>query len=53
MLKRYENKTVDPQWLNSNFPCMTACPAHTNAGRYVSLIAEGRYEDAYLSLIHI
>ena len=47
MLKRYENKTVDPQWLNSNFPCMTACPAHTNAGRYVSLIAEGRYEDAY------
>ncbi len=24
-----------------------ACPAHTNAGRYVSLIAEGRFEDAY------
>jgi NADPH-dependent glutamate synthase beta subunit-like oxidoreductase/NAD-dependent dihydropyrimidine dehydrogenase PreA subunit len=47
MLKRYENKTVDPQWLNSNFPCMTACPAHTNAGRYVALIAEGRYEEAY------
>ncbi len=47
MLKRYENKTVDVEWLNSNFPCMMACPAHTNAGRYVSLIAEGRFEDAY------
>lgn len=47
MQKRYENKTVDAQWLNSNFPCMMACPAHTNAGRYVALIAEGRYEEAY------
>jgi len=47
MLKRYENKSVDPAWLNSNFPCMMACPAHTNAGRYVALIAEGRYEEAY------
>lgn len=47
MLKRYENKAVDVEWLNSNFPCMMACPAHTNAGRYVSLIAEGRFEDAY------
>ncbi len=26
---------------------MTACPVHTQAGRYVSLIAQGRYEDAY------
>jgi NADPH-dependent glutamate synthase beta subunit-like oxidoreductase len=47
MLKRYEDKAVDVQWLNSNFPCMMACPAHTNAGRYVALIAEGRYEEAY------
>src|SRR5512146_337526 len=47
MLKRYENKTVDRDWLHSNFPCMMACPAHTNAGRYVGLIAEGRFEDAY------
>ncbi len=33
--------------LNSNFPCMMACPAGTNAGRYVALIAEGRFEEAY------
>src|SRR5512142_3150605 len=47
MLNRYKDKKVDPDWLNTNFPCMMACPAHTNAGRYVSLIAEGRFEEAY------
>ncbi len=47
MLKRFQNKTVDLAWLNSNFPCMMACPVHTDAGRYVALIAEGRHEDAY------
>jgi formate dehydrogenase (NADP+) beta subunit len=47
MLKRYKNKRVDGDWLNTNFPCMMACPAHTNAGRYVGLIAEGRFEEAY------
>ena len=47
MLKRFKNKKVDGDWLNTNFPCMMACPAHTNAGRYVGLIAEGRFEEAY------
>jgi formate dehydrogenase beta subunit len=47
MQKRFLNKKVDRDWLNTNFPCMMACPAHTNAGRYVSLIAEGRFEEAY------
>ena len=28
-------------------PCQTACPALTDAGRYVGLIAEGRYDEAY------
>ena len=41
------SKLVDLEWLESNFPCMTACPVHTQAGRYVALIAQGRYEDAY------
>jgi formate dehydrogenase beta subunit len=40
-------KIVDLEWLESNFPCMQACPVHTQAGRYVSLIAQGRYEEAY------
>ena len=47
MLKRFKDKKVDRDWLNTNFPCMMACPAHTNAGRYVELIAEGRFEEAY------
>src|SRR5512140_3616217 len=40
-------KRVDLDWLESTFPCMMACPVHTEAGRYVSLIAEGKYEEAY------
>ena len=47
MLKRFLDKKVDRDWLNTNFPCMMACPAHTNAGRYVSLIAQGRFDEAY------
>jgi NADPH-dependent glutamate synthase beta subunit-like oxidoreductase len=41
------SKLVDLDWLESNFPCMQACPVHTQAGRYVTLIAQGRYEEAY------
>ena len=40
-------KFVNLDWLDSNFPCMAACPVHTEAGRYVSLIGEGRYREAY------
>lgn len=40
-------KLVDLEWLGSNFPCMQACPVHTQAGRYVSLIAQRRYAEAY------
>jgi NADPH-dependent glutamate synthase beta subunit-like oxidoreductase len=47
MLGRFVDKKVDKDWLNTNFPCMMACPAHTNAGRYVGLIAEGEFEEAY------
>lgn len=47
MQRRFLDKMVDRDWLNTNFPCMMACPAHTNAGRYVSLIAEGRFVEAY------
>jgi len=40
----------DPQSLRyygTNFPCRAACPVGTNAGGYVSLIAKGRFEEAY------
>lgn len=41
----------DPQsfrYWETNFPCRAACPVNTNAGGYVSLIAQGRYREAYL-----
>jgi NADPH-dependent glutamate synthase beta subunit-like oxidoreductase/ferredoxin len=47
VLNRFQDKKVDREWLDTNFPCMMACPAGTNAGRYVSLVAEGRFEEAY------
>jgi NADPH-dependent glutamate synthase beta subunit-like oxidoreductase/ferredoxin len=31
-----------------NEPCRAACPVHTDAGAYVTAIAEGRHRDAYL-----
>src|SRR5712692_868081 len=47
MRMRFRDKKVNRDWLNTNCPCMMACPAGTNAGRYVALIAEGRFEEAY------
>src|SRR5260370_10061564 len=46
MLARFRDKNVDTDWLNTTFPCMMACPAQTNAGRYVGLIAEDKFEEA-------
>lgn len=34
-------------FLDTNFPCRQACPVGTNAGGYVSLIAKGKYREAY------
>jgi formate dehydrogenase (NADP+) beta subunit len=34
-------------YLESNFPCRAACPVGTNAGGYVSLVANGHDEEAY------
>ncbi|MBI5711354.1 MAG: FAD-dependent oxidoreductase [Candidatus Eisenbacteria bacterium] len=41
------DRRVDRTWLESNFPCFRACPVGTEAGRYVALVAEGRYREAY------
>lgn len=37
----------DAKWLWDNEPCRAACPVHTDAGAYVTAIAEGRFRDAY------
>jgi formate dehydrogenase (NADP+) beta subunit len=34
-------------WFRANVPCLEACPVKTDAGRYVQLIAEGRFAEAY------
>ena len=38
----------DGAWLWENEPCRAACPVHTDAGAYITAIAEGRPRDAYL-----
>jgi formate dehydrogenase (NADP+) beta subunit len=38
---------LNREWLERNFPCKWACPVHTEAGKYVSMIAQGRYREAY------
>ncbi len=35
----YFHKVVDCQW---------ACPAHTNVPEYIRMVAQGRYDDAYM-----
>jgi formate dehydrogenase beta subunit len=37
----------DLWWFRANIPCLEACPVKTDAGRYVQLIAEGRFAEAY------
>ena len=37
----------DAEWLWNNEPCRAACPVHTDAGAYVTAIAEGDARGAY------
>jgi formate dehydrogenase (NADP+) beta subunit len=46
---RFHAEAVGPEWLDDNVPCTRACPVLTNAGRYVSAIAAGDDELAYLT----
>jgi len=45
---RFKARFNDITWYRTNVPCMEACPVHTDSGRYVQLIAEGRLEEAFL-----
>ena len=40
--------TTDPTYYHRVVDCQWACPAHTNVPEYIRLIAQGRYDDAYL-----
>ena len=39
---------ADPEYFHKVVDCQWACPAHTNVPEYIRLIAQGRYDDAYL-----
>ena len=43
----YSVATGDMQWFQDNIPCQRACPAETDVARYIALIADGRFDDAY------
>src|SRR5271169_5909722 len=38
----------DPQYYHKVVDCQWACPAHTNVPEYIRMIAQGRYDDAYM-----
>ena len=44
---KYKTIIPDVEFWKGMVPCQAACPVNTDAGRYVQLIAQGRYEDAY------
>lgn len=44
---RFKIRVPDIEFWKEMIPCQAACPVGTDAGKYVQLIAEGRYEEAY------
>ncbi len=40
--------TANPAWFHKVVDCQWACPAHTPVPEYIRLIAQGRYDDAYM-----
>ena len=49
MPEKYSIQIPGIEFWKNQVPCQTACPIHTDAGRYVQLIAGQRYEEAYLT----
>ena len=46
---RYRVRIPNADSFKELVPCQAACPVHTDAGHYVQLIAQGEYEQAYLT----
>jgi NADPH-dependent glutamate synthase beta subunit-like oxidoreductase len=47
-MKDFIVEVKDIEWFRDNVPCYYACPVHTDSGRYVQLIAEQNYTEAFL-----
>jgi len=45
---KYKTVVPDMEFWKRMIPCQAACPVHTDAGKYVQLIAQGEFEQAYL-----
>lgn len=46
---KYKIVIPDIDFWKAMIPCQAACPIHTDAGKYVQLIAERNYEKSYLT----
>lgn len=44
----YSIKIPDREYFDRNIPCQTACPIHTECGRYVQAIGFSKDEEAYM-----
>lgn len=49
MADKYSIRIPDIDFWKSLVPCQMGCPIHTDAGRYVQLIAEGKDREAFLT----
>ncbi|MBI4428890.1 MAG: FAD-dependent oxidoreductase [Ignavibacteriales bacterium] len=49
MPSSFEIKIPDIEFWKNLVPCQIGCPIHTDAGRYVQLIAKQKYEEAFLT----
>jgi len=45
---KYKVELRDFGWYRTQITCMQACPVHTDSGKYVQLITQGKYKEAYL-----
>src|SRR5262245_24747330 len=45
---KYKTIIPDVGFWKAMIPCQSACPVQTDAGKYVQLVAEEKYQEAYL-----
>ncbi len=45
--EKYRLTVAGAEWFRENVSCQHACPAHTDVPRYISLIAEGCFDEAF------
>jgi formate dehydrogenase (NADP+) beta subunit len=43
-----QTDTKDPEYFHKVVDCQYACPAHTPVPQYIRLVAEGKYDEAYM-----